>query len=114
MEFEEIKEQIRQLIDLLRGTEVSELEIEREGLRLRITLQGQKEVVRTVQPEQVLPTVPSEEQPPKEETTSGLHTIKSPIVGTFYRAPSPDAEPFVEVGSKVKKGDILCIIEAMK
>ncbi len=114
MEFEEIKEQIRQLIDLLRGTEVSELEIEREGLRLRITLQGQKEVVRAVQPEQVLPTVPSEEQPSKEETPSGLHTIKSPIVGTFYRAPSPDAEPFVEVGSKVKKGDILCIIEAMK
>ncbi|RME68779.1 MAG: acetyl-CoA carboxylase biotin carboxyl carrier protein, partial [Nitrospirae bacterium] len=90
------------------------LEIEREGLRLRITLQGQKEVVRAVQPEQVLPTVPSEEQPSKEETPSGLHTIKSPIVGTFYRAPSPDAEPFVEVGSRVKKGDILCIIEAMK
>ncbi len=108
MEFEEIKQQIRQLIDLLKGTDVSELEIERQGLRLRITRHGQKEVVKTV------PSQAPQEPPPEEEVPSGLHPIKSPIVGTFYRAPSPDADPFVDVGSRVKKGDVLCIIEAMK
>lgn len=113
MEFEDIKEQIRQLIELLRGTEVSELEIEREGLRLRITLQGQRALTRTVQTEEAS-SLAAEERVPQEEAPSGLHPIKSPIVGTFYRAPSPDADPFVEVGSKVKKGDVLCIIEAMK
>ncbi len=45
---------------------------------------------------------------------AGAHVLTSPIVGTFYRAPSPDADPFVEVGSRVKKGQVLCIIEAMK
>jgi acetyl-CoA carboxylase biotin carboxyl carrier protein len=44
----------------------------------------------------------------------GTHILNSPIVGTFYRAPSPDTDPFVEVGSRVKKGQVLCIIEAMK
>jgi acetyl-CoA carboxylase biotin carboxyl carrier protein len=46
--------------------------------------------------------------------SQGLHILNSPIVGTFYRAPSPDAPPFVEVGSRVRKGQVLCIIEAMK
>ncbi|HEV2844933.1 MAG TPA: acetyl-CoA carboxylase biotin carboxyl carrier protein, partial [Thermoanaerobaculia bacterium] len=45
---------------------------------------------------------------------AGSHVVTSPIVGTFYSAPSPDADPFVEVGSRVKKGQVLCIIEAMK
>lgn len=45
---------------------------------------------------------------------NSIHIVKSPIIGTFYRAPAPDKPPFVEIGSKVKKGDILCIIEAMK
>jgi acetyl-CoA carboxylase biotin carboxyl carrier protein len=50
----------------------------------------------------------------KEEAGEQLERIKSPIVGTFYRAPSPDSEPYVEVGSVVEKGQILCIVEAMK
>lgn len=54
----------------------------------------------------------SEEQP--EKSNAGLHEVRSPIVGTFYRAPSPDSPSFVEVGSRVNAGDTLCIIEAMK
>ncbi len=49
-----------------------------------------------------------------EETAADEHVVKAPIVGTFYRAPSPDADPFVEVGDSVDEGDVLCIIEAMK
>ncbi|MCL2518143.1 MAG: acetyl-CoA carboxylase, biotin carboxyl carrier protein [Oscillospiraceae bacterium] len=45
---------------------------------------------------------------------SGVHEVKAPLIGVFYIAPSPDAKPYVEIGSKVKKGDVLCIIEAMK
>jgi len=48
------------------------------------------------------------------ETAAQEHVVKAPIVGTFYRAPSPDADPFVEVGDEVEEGDVLCIIEAMK
>ncbi|KRQ87870.1 Biotin carboxyl carrier protein of acetyl-CoA carboxylase [Caloramator mitchellensis] len=50
----------------------------------------------------------------KEVSTANLHTIKAPLVGVFYRSPGPNLNPFVEVGTKVKKGDTLCIIEAMK
>ncbi len=58
---------------------------------------------------------PAVEQPTKEsDTVEGLHIIKSPIVGTFYRAPAPDAAPFVEIGDEVKPGQTVCIVEAMK
>jgi acetyl-CoA carboxylase biotin carboxyl carrier protein len=56
---------------------------------------------------------PSEPEPPSQ-TEPQYHEIRSPIVGTFYRAPSPDAESYVETGHKVKQGDVLCIVEAMK
>jgi acetyl-CoA carboxylase biotin carboxyl carrier protein len=52
--------------------------------------------------------------PGRAAARAGLHYLNSPIVGTFYRAPSPDASPFTEVGARVRKGDVLCIIEAMK
>jgi acetyl-CoA carboxylase biotin carboxyl carrier protein len=57
---------------------------------------------------------PAPPQPEKAGPPPGSHIINSPIVGTFYRSPSPDASPFVDVGSRVKKGQVLCIIEAMK
>ncbi|MBI5324108.1 MAG: acetyl-CoA carboxylase biotin carboxyl carrier protein, partial [Ignavibacteriae bacterium] len=55
-----------------------------------------------------------ESEPGQHETKSSLHTIYSPIVGTFYKAPSPDSEPYVEIGTHVSAGNTLCIIEAMK
>ncbi len=57
-------------------------------------------------------TTPSEAAP--AEAASNLITIKSPIIGTFYRKPSPDKAPFVEVGATVKPGDVICVVEAMK
>jgi len=60
------------------------------------------------------PTTPVISDPPPAEAHQNLHEVKAPLVGTFYRAPSPDAEPFVEEGDFVKSNDKLCIIEAMK
>ena len=52
--------------------------------------------------------------PPASAEEDGLHPVTSPIVGTFYRAPNPDAEPYIKVGDAVERGQILCIVEAMK
>jgi acetyl-CoA carboxylase biotin carboxyl carrier protein len=111
MELEEIKD----IISFLKDTDVTELNIEREGFKIRIKrgyIYGPIEVSKTLKAaeEPVKPHFMTELQ--KEEEM--LHTITSPLVGTFYRASSPDAPPFVEVGAKVEKGQVLCIIEAMK
>ncbi len=108
MEIEEIKE----LINLLKDTDITELTIEKEGLKVKIKREKFlapfeiKEIQRVQEPQKI--------ELPKEEETKRLITVTSPIVGTFYRAPSPDAPPFVEVGTRVRKGQPLCIIEAMK
>lgn len=111
MELEEIKE----IISFLKDTDVTELNIEKEGFKIRIKrgyVYAPVEITKTVKTS-VEPSQPSyQTEVLKEEET--LHTITSPLVGTFYRASSPDAPPFVEVGSQVKKGQVLCIIEAMK
>lgn len=75
----------------------------------------QQAPVQNQQQQQQPQTSASEESPaPKASDDSKYVTIKSPIIGTFYRKPSPDKETFVEVGSKIKEGDVLCTIEAMK
>ena len=111
--------QIQDLIDLLRRNNLTELELERQGVRIRVRHEiGIKSVSASVQE-----TVPNISQPsvhptsasgPPAEDTTGMVTITSPIVGTFYRSPSPDADPYVEEGDIVKKGQVLCIVEAMK
>ncbi|WP_461532565.1 acetyl-CoA carboxylase biotin carboxyl carrier protein [Sinomicrobium sp.] len=68
--------------------------------------------VQQVAPEAAAPAAPTTETSPSENDK--YITIKSPIIGTFYRKPSPDKAPFVEVGSTIKQGDVLCVIEAMK
>lgn len=112
MELEEIKE----IISFLKDTDVTELNIEKEGFKIRIKrgyIYGPLEVTKTVKPAEAPSEIlPSKEVAPSQEEK--LHTVTSPLVGTFYRASSPDAPPFVEVGSKVEKGQVLCIIEAMK
>jgi acetyl-CoA carboxylase biotin carboxyl carrier protein len=116
MNFKEIKE----LISLLDSSNINELDIEQENFKISIRKGG---IVKTVQ--QYEPALDSmvnvknnfkEEKAVEENTNklSDLHIIKSPIVGAFYSASSPEAEPFVKAGSKIKKGDVLCIIEAMK
>ncbi|MDX9790222.1 MAG: acetyl-CoA carboxylase biotin carboxyl carrier protein [Candidatus Kapaibacterium sp.] len=120
---------LRRLVKIFDDSKATHLEIEEEGVRISLAyetpiVQQQLPVnmpqVQTIQasPASVPATVSIQEnispEPSNTESSDKLHTIKSPIVGTFYRSPSPDAGPFVEVGSRVKPGDTLCIIEAMK
>ena len=111
--------QIQEMIDLLKRNQLTELEIERAGVRIRIRHEiGVKTIATTVtdpgsaNAPVLSPQVLSVSTP--IEDASGQITITSPIVGTFYRSPSPDADPYVEEGDYVKKGQVLCIVEAMK
>jgi len=111
--------QIQDLIDLLRRNNLTELELEREGVRIRVRHESAVRSVTT----SVQESTPIAPQPSANtmaatgvspEDTDGMNTITSPIVGTFYRSPSPDADPYVEEGDVVKRGQVLCIVEAMK
>ena len=107
---------IQDLADLLRKNNLSELEFEREGVRVRLRQEFTAKPVGLVTQEPAVgqaPSLPSYAAAPPADT-GGLVTITSPIVGTFYRSPSPDADPYVEEGDTVKKGQVLCIVEAMK
>lgn len=107
MEFEEIKN----LIELLQDSDITELQVEREGAKLKL----RREKFMSFEPVQAgrQPAAAIEE---KEETADEqkLITINSPIVGIFYSAQSPESPPFVTVGARVTKGQVLCIVEAMK
>lgn len=110
--------QIQELIDLLRKNNLTELELERQGMRIRVRHEiGVKTVAAAVQesaPSSQQGMQPTPSAGSSQEDTAGMVTITSPIVGTFYRSPSPDADPYVEEGDFVKKGQVLCIVEAMK
>lgn len=126
---------LRKLLKIFDESTAVELRIEEEGVNLRIakqsnggtTLQAAPQTpVFQMQPAlQTAPPQPAAsapaEQPAQEEQSKApearqenTHQIVSPIVGTFYRAPAPDAEPFIQVGTRVSPGSTLCIIEAMK
>ncbi|NLK20882.1 MAG: acetyl-CoA carboxylase biotin carboxyl carrier protein [Epulopiscium sp.] len=111
---------IEQLIKTMDGTNLTHLEIEKDGLKIKIKKEKEMVSISSIEPKiQTIKEInPIKEETlvevtPKEEIKEGT-IVKSPIVGTFYNSPSPEANPFVEVGSRVKKGDTLCIIEAMK
>jgi acetyl-CoA carboxylase biotin carboxyl carrier protein len=121
---------IKQLLELVRQHELTEFEFEQDGLRLKIRKDGGgAELPAMVAPAAGV-SVPAPQPPavaapqataagsagaavPQDEEVE-LAVVKSPIVGTFYRAAEPEAPSFVEIGSSVKKGQVLCIIEAMK
>lgn len=108
---------IRKILKLIKGTDITELSFEKDGARIRIK-RGKGIVERDVrsEPEHAPSAVPSRriDVPLAEPEAQGLFTVTSPIVGTFYRSPSPDAPSFTDVGTDIKKGQVLCIIEAMK
>jgi acetyl-CoA carboxylase biotin carboxyl carrier protein len=121
LEFDDIEH----VLELMRRHDLSEFELEREGLKLRVrkTNAGYAPLVAPAQ----LPTMPQAPQlaqaapvsaaaapAPLDEPALDLAVVKSPIVGTFYRSPEPGASSFVEIGDRVKKDQVLCIIEAMK
>ena len=124
MDFDEIK----QILDLMREHELSEFELERDNVKLRLRKHATGGFVMTAPPvtqasaSHVAAAVPPPAPPPASGTPVlspadnevDLAVVKSPIVGTFYRAPEPGARPFAEVGDIVKQGQVLCIIEAMK
>ena len=120
-------EQIKELIDLVRECQLRGVEIERSGFRLKID-GGPAEAITVVagetKPETraavsqgtaaVVPAGESAAKVVEEAELAGVHILRSPIVGTFYTSPSPDAEPYVRAGDRVKRGQVLCIVEAMK
>lgn len=95
---------------------VLELETDQVKLRLSKNKENEKEVIVQTDKgtETVVPTEVQTAAPQKQNVTNNELTIKSPLVGTFYEAPSPESEPFVQVGDNVKKGQVVCIVEAMK
>ncbi len=114
---------VKKLIELLEESDVAEIEIHEGEESVRISRQSTL-AAAVAYPPPGAPTPPPPATPAatgtpppapatQEESTTG-HVIKSPMVGTFYRAPSPGAKAFVEVGQRVRNGDTLCIIEAMK
>jgi acetyl-CoA carboxylase biotin carboxyl carrier protein len=106
----------RQLGALLAEFGLSEIEVAHGDVRVRVQRGGPAHALAAVVPLAAapVPTAPAASPAPTESTTPGASTIESPMVGTFYRASSPSAEPYVREGDVVKEGDILCIIEAMK
>ncbi len=120
-------EQIKELLELVSSRRLQGLEVERSGFRLKIEgypaapqaapAPARAEAAAPVpSADAALPPrpVPSEAEGDEIEVPAGSHVLDSPIVGTFYRASAPDADPFVEAGQRVQKGQVLCIVEAMK
>ena len=111
-------DEIRRMLDIMNEHGLEEFELEQQGVRVRLRKQPEGTARRRVDDvtESVVrsPAEPGAEPVDDQLSVDGLVLVKSPIVGTFYRAPEPDADPFVDVGSSVQKGQTLCIIEAMK
>ena len=109
---------LKTLIDLVSESNVSELEITEAEGKVRIVKGGVAAPVQYVQtmaaPAAAPPAGPAAAEPAAAAPAATGHVVKSPMVGTFYRSSSPGAAAFVEIGSQVKEGDTVCIIEAMK
>ena len=112
--------EIKEIIALMNENGLSEIEIEREGLKLKLKKSALEAQVLAAAPQAhyVIESIPA----PKAASaaaaapaaSSNAKEIKSPMVGTFYRSPSPEAAPFVEIGQTVEVGQVVCIVEAMK
>jgi acetyl-CoA carboxylase biotin carboxyl carrier protein len=125
-------DEIKRLIEFLREQDISEFELDYDGVKLRLKGGAVPHAAAPVLPAVAAVATPPAAAPVLTATPSGgaaaagpigaeppeegteLAIVKSPIVGTFYRAPEPEAKPFAGVGDQVKKGQVLCIIEAMK
>ena len=116
--------EIRDLIELISRSNFATFELEGKGFKLKLvkepaaapTVVAVEQPAQTVVVPQAAPPAeaPAAEDPVAKAEADGAVPLASPIVGTFYRSPSPDAAAFVEIGTKVNKGQVLCIVEAMK
>jgi len=119
-----VDKEILELIDLISQSNFVEFELEREGFKIKLVKADSRSVAEgrgtlalaaANAPLQAAPVPePLATARSAAPASSGLHDVKSPLVGTFYRAPSPEAPSFTEVGKTVKSGQVLCIVEAMK
>ncbi|MGA7160425.1 MAG: acetyl-CoA carboxylase biotin carboxyl carrier protein [Bacteroidota bacterium] len=115
---------VKKVLKLVEESNVNEIELEEKGVRIRITKNANNvgvvhQVAPPLMPQQLPavapPAVPTAaEAAPTPAQEKKYHEVKSPIVGTFYRAPAPDAANYVEIGQNVEEGTVLCIVEAMK
>lgn len=114
---------IKKIIKLVEHSSIDELELEEEGTKIKVARNRNSGVYVQTTQATPLPVLPSHNSQHVESTKSATsntlpnsqyHEVRSPIVGTFYRAPAPDAESYIEIGQSVKIGSVLCIVEAMK
>ena len=112
--------EIKELMEYIEASTFVEFELEREGLKIKLV---KRAAVGNGQGGVAVPAVPASSPPqvldapaarPAAVESPDIHLVKSPIVGTFYRSSGPGSRPFVEVAERVKKGQVLCIVEAMK
>jgi acetyl-CoA carboxylase biotin carboxyl carrier protein len=110
--------EIRVLLDLLREYGLTEVEVERGGDRIRLRREPAGPPAAPSAPVAAPAAAPAAQaaapEPVRDDRRQHLVTVEAPMVGTFYRAPSPEAEPYVREGDVIKEGQVLCIIEAMK
>jgi acetyl-CoA carboxylase biotin carboxyl carrier protein len=116
--------ELKEMVDLMNDNGLAELEVERDGMKIKL----KKTTDNTISAQPIsysIPAVPASapraaavpsvsEAAPVAEANPNLKEVKSPMVGTFYRAPSPEAAPFMEIGQTVEVGQVVCIVEAMK
>ena len=108
--------EIKDMINLMNENNLMELEIEREGMKIKIKRGGFEQAGTVVRKpaEFYVETTPQPPESLAQPLVTNRKEIKSPMVGTFYRTPSPEAPPFIEVGQTVEVGQVVCIVEAMK
>lgn len=111
--------EIKEMIGLMNENNLLELEIEKDGMRVKLRkaqAPGQEPSPLPVFIERQAVEAPQAkaQEPARKEAASGRLEIKAPMVGTFYRAPSPEAPPFIELNQEIEPGQVICIIEAMK
>ena len=112
-------DELKELIALLKETDITDVQIEKEGVRVRLKRERYLSAFEppriSVHEQRIDQAAPRLDIPNVvEEDTQRLVTITAPLVGTFYRSSSPEAPPFAESGARVRKGQVLCIVEAMK
>lgn len=121
---------VKNILDLISKSDVDEVSIEEGDFKIKVKKKSDAQAAAAYHyqvPQQIQSPAASQTPPPAAEPVSGQsksveeketspdgETVRSPIVGTFYRSPSPESDPFVEVGDRIEKGETLCIIEAMK
>jgi acetyl-CoA carboxylase biotin carboxyl carrier protein len=111
--------EIKELIELIRETDVCELEVERAGTKIRLRRECRDSAPTVIREVQAVPpltekTVAAASPIAGADGADEAGVVRSPLVGTYYSAAGPDSKPLVEVGERVEKGQVLCIVEAMK